>query len=162
MVALYIDGDSCPVKGEAERVATRHGLQMYLVSNGGLRPSANPLVETVIVDEGADEADMWIAERCGVDDVVVTADIPLAAKCVAAGARVLRHDGSALTQANIGQQLAMRDLMTDLRAANPLNTVGGGGRPFTRADKSRFLDALEQEIRAAVRSQSSHVTPRNG
>lgn len=162
VVALYIDGDACPVKTEAERVATRHGLQMYLVSNGGLRPSANPLVQTVIVDEGPDEADMWIAERCGADDVVVTADIPLAAKCVAAGARVLRHDGSALTQANIGQQLAMRDLMTDLRAANPLSAVGGGGRAFTRADRSRFLDALEQEIRAAARSRAAHVPSRSG
>ena len=80
MAALYIDADACPVKAEAERVATRHRLKMYVVSNGGLRPSANPLVENVIVAEGADEADKWIAERCGPGDVVVTGDIPLAAK----------------------------------------------------------------------------------
>jgi len=151
MGALYIDADACPVKAEAERVATRHGLRMYVVSNGGLRPSANPLVENVIVAEGADEADKWIAERCGPGDVVVTGDIPLAAKCVEAGARVLRHNGEAFTEANIGQQLAMRDLMADLRAANPLG-AGGGGRGFTKADRSRFLEALEREIRAAARA----------
>ncbi len=151
MTALYIDADACPVKAEAERVATRHRLRMFVVSNGGLRPSANPLVETVIVAEGADVADMWIAERAGPGDVVVTGDIPLAAKCIEAGAKVLRHNGEVFTPANIGQQLAMRDLMTDLRAANPLNQ-GGGGRAFTKADRSRFLDALEREIRAAKRS----------
>jgi len=150
MSALYIDADACPVKAEAERVASRHRLQMFVVSNGGLRPSANPLVETVIVSQGADEADMWIADRCGPGDVVVTGDIPLAAKCIAAGARVLRHNGEAFTERNIGQQLAMRDLMADMRAANPLG-AGGGGKPFTKSDRSRFLDALEREIRAAAK-----------
>ncbi|WP_406650576.1 YaiI/YqxD family protein [Aliisedimentitalea scapharcae] len=150
MVVLYIDADACPVKQEAERVATRHGLKMFVVSNGGLRPSQNPLVENVIVSEGADVADMWIAERCGPGDVVVTGDIPLAAKCIEAGAQVLRHNGERFTQANIGQQLAMRDLMADLRAANPLG-AGGGGKPFSKADRSRFLDALERELRAAKR-----------
>lgn len=150
MTKLYIDADACPVKAEAERVATRHKVQMFVVSNGGLRPSPNPLVETVIVAEGADVADMWIAGRCGPGDVVVTGDIPLAAKCIEAGARVLRHNGEAFTQANIGQQLAMRDLMADLRAANPLG-AGGSGKGFTKADRSRFLDALERELRAARR-----------
>lgn len=150
MTTLYIDGDACPVKAEAERVATRHKVPMVLVSNGGLRPSSNPLVQVVIVSEGADEADKWIAERCGPSDVVVTSDIPLAAKCVEANARVLRPNGEAFTAANIGQQLAMRDLMADLRAANPLGT-GGAGKPFGKADRSRFLDALEREIRAALR-----------
>ncbi|GAB5436163.1 YaiI/YqxD family protein [Falsiruegeria mediterranea] len=150
MTALYIDADACPVKAEAEKVATRHRVKMYVVSNGGLRPSPNPLVETVIVAEGADVADMWIADRCGPGDVVVTGDIPLAAKCIEVGARVLRHNGEAFTQANIGQQLAMRDLMADLRAANPLG-AGGSGKGFTKADRSRFLDALERELRAARR-----------
>ena len=152
MSALFIDADACPVKAEAERVATRHRLKMFVVSNGGLRPSSNPLVETVIVAEGADVADMWIAERCGPGDVVVTGDIPLAAKCIEAGARVLRHNGEAFSESNIGQQLAMRDLMADLRAANPL-CQGGGGKAFTKADRSRFLDALEREIRAALRTR---------
>jgi len=149
-MTLYIDADACPVKAEAERVATRHGLRMVLVSNGGLRPSRNPLVETVIVAQGADVADMWIAERAGPGDVVVTGDIPLAAKCVEAGAVVLRHDGAALTRANIGNVLATRDLMADLRAADPFRQ--GGGKGFTRADRSRFLDALERAVRAAGRS----------
>ena len=148
MTALYIDADACPVKAEAERVATRHKVRMFVVSNGGLRPSQNPLVETVIVSDGPDVADMWIAERAGAGDVVVTGDIPLAAKCVEAGARVIKHNGEAFTQANIGNALAMRDLMADIRAANPLNQ-GGGGKAFTRADRSRFLDALERMVRAA-------------
>lgn len=147
MTALYIDADACPVKDEAERVATRHKIKMYVVSNGGLRPSPNPYVETVIVPDGPDIADMWIADRAGRGDVVVTGDIPLAAKCVEAGARVIKHNGEALTQANIGNVLATRDLMTDLRAADPFRQ--GGGKAFTKADRSRFLEALEREIRAA-------------
>ncbi len=148
-MALYVDADACPVKEECERVATRHKLDMFVVSNGGLRPSRNPLVQNVIVAEGADEADKWIAERCGPGDVVVTGDIPLAAKCIEADAQVLRHNGDAFTGANIGQQLAMRDLMADLRAANPLGSQGGG-RPFSKADRSRFLNALETAIRKAA------------
>ncbi len=149
MTVLYIDADACPVKQEAERVATRHKVRMYVVSNGGLRPSQNPLVDTIIVADGPDVADMWIADRCGTGDVVVTGDIPLAAKCVEAGARVLKHNGEALTAANIGNVLATRDLMTDLRAADPFRQ--GGGKSFTKADRSRFLEALERELRAASR-----------
>jgi uncharacterized protein len=146
---LYVDADACPVKEEAERVSTRHGIQMKLVSNGGLRLSRNPLVDVVIVDAGPDVADMWIADRAGPGDVVITGDIPLAAKCVAAGARVLKHNGEALTQANIGNVLATRDLMADLRAADPFRQ--GGGKGFTKADRSRFLEALDREIRAALK-----------
>lgn len=149
MTALYIDADACPVKEEAERVATRHKIKMFVVSNGGLRPSQNPYVETVIVPDGPDIADMWIADRAVRGDVVVTGDIPLAAKCVEAGARVIKHNGEALTQANIGNVLATRDLMTDLRAADPFRQ--GGGKPFSKADRSRFLEALEREIRAAAK-----------
>ena len=149
MTTLFIDADACPVKAEAERVATRHKIPMKLVSNGGLRLSQNPLVEVVIVPDGPDVADMWIAERAGKGDVVVTGDIPLAAKCVASGAEVLRHNGDRFTEANIGQQLAMRDLMADLRAADPFRQ--GGGKAFSKADRSRFLDALERAIRAAGR-----------
>ena len=149
-MSLYIDADACPVKAEAERVATRHRLKMYVVSNGGLRPSQNPLVETVIVPEGPDVADMWIADRAGPGDVVVRGDIPLAAKCVEAGAQVLKHNGEPLTQANIGNVLATRDLMTDLRSADPFRM--GGGKGFTKADRSRFLDALERAIRTAAKT----------
>lgn len=149
MTAIYVDADACPVKDEAERVATRHGVHLYLVSNGGLRLSRNPLVETVIVPDGPDVADMWIAERCGSGDVVITGDIPLAARCVEAGAKVIKHDGAPLTAANIGNVLATRDLMADLRAADPFRQ--GGGKGFTKADRSRFLNALEREVRAAMR-----------
>ncbi len=152
MTALYIDADACPVKEEALRVADRHGVRVHVVSNGGIRPNPNPLVETVIVPEGPDAADRWIAERIGPGDVCVTGDIPLAARCLEAGARAVRHDGEAFTKSNIGTALAMRDLMADLRAANPLG-AGGGGRPFGRADRSRFLDALERALRAAQADQ---------
>ena len=151
LTRIYIDADACPVRDEAERVASRHGLRLLVVSNGGLRPSRNPLVEHVIVDAGADEADKWIAAQCGPADIVITADLPLAARCLEAGAQVLRHSGETLRLDNIGPQLAMRDLMADLRAANPLNQ-GGGGKAFTKSDRSRFLNALEREVRAAQRA----------
>ena len=146
---LYIDADACPVKTEAERVATRLGVTMVLVSNGGIRPSANPLVQSVFVTAGPDAADKWIADHAGKGDVVVTGDIPLAARCVAAGAYVLRHSGEELTAANIGMTLATRDLMADLRAANPFRQ--GGGRAFSKADRARFLDQLDRMLRRVTR-----------
>ncbi len=146
-VTVWVDADACPVRAEAEAVATRHQTPCVFVSNGGIRPSANPLVRMVYVDQGPDEADRWIAEAAGPGDVVVTADLPLAAKCLATGARVLRPDGSVLTQANIGAQLATRDLMADLRAADPFHRAGGG-RSFGTADRSRFRKALEEALRA--------------
>ncbi len=147
-MTVYVDADACPVKAEAERVATRHKVPLKLVSNGGLRMSPNPLVEVVIVAEGPDEADKWIAERATEGDIVITGDIPLAARCVEGGARVLKHNGERLTQANVREALAMRDLMSDLRSADPFRQ--GGGKGFTKADRSRFLDALEREIRAVL------------
>ena len=147
MPALYIDADACPVKSEAERVASRHQVKMYIVSNGGLRPSQNPLVEAIIVPAGPDVADMWIAERAGQGDVVITGDIPLAAKCIEGGAMVLKHNGETLPAANIGNVLATRDLKTDLRAADPFRQ--GGGKSFTKSDRSRFLNALETTLRKA-------------
>ena len=149
-MSIYVDADACPVKAEVEKVGTRHGVKMFVVSNGGLRPSANKLVEMVTVPDGPDIADIWIADRATTGDVVITGDIPLAAKCVEAGARVLKHNGEALTQANIGNILATRDLMYDIRAADPFRQ--GGGKPFSKNDKSRFLEALERELRAAARA----------
>ena len=146
---IYIDADACPVKTEAETVATRLGTKMYLVCNGGIRPSRNPYVELVIVPDGPDVADMWIADRAKTGDVVVTGDIPLAARVIENGARVIRHNGEALTDKNIGQTLATRDLMTDLRAADPFRQ--GGGRPFSKTDRSRFLDGLDRAVRAATK-----------
>ena len=150
MTVLYIDADACPVRAEALRVVDRHGLRVCVVSNGGIRPDPDPLVETVIVPEGPDAADQWIAGRAGKGDICVTSDIPLAARCIEASARAIRPNGEAFTVANIGNVLAMRDLMADLRAANPLG-MGGGGKPFGKADRSRFLDALERMVRAAAR-----------
>ncbi len=150
-MVIYVDADACPVKAEVEKVGTRHGWKMYIVSNGGLRPSINPLVEHIIVPDGPDIADMWIADRAAAGDVVVTGDIPLAAKCVEAGAQVVKHNGEALSAANIGNVLATRDLMADLRAADPFRQ--GGGKGFTKADRSRFLNGLEQAIRRAKQSR---------
>lgn len=141
---IYVDADACPVKDEVEKVASRHGIKVFVVSNGGLRPSQNPLVEMVFVADGPDVADMWIAERAGTGDIVITGDIPLAAKCVASGAKVLKHNGEPLSEANIGNVLATRDLMTDLRSADPFRQ--GGGRPFSKSDRSRFLDGLERAV----------------
>lgn len=146
---IYVDADACPVKPEVERVATRHGVGVRMVANGGLRPSNHPLIEMVYVPDGPDEADKWIAERAGPGDVVVTGDIPLAAKAVEAGAKVLNHNGEAFTPANIGNALATRDLMADLRAADPFRQ--GGGKGFSKADRSRFLDALERALQALKR-----------
>jgi uncharacterized protein YaiI (UPF0178 family) len=148
-MSLYVDADACPVRAEAEAVAARHGTRAIFVSNGGIRPSAAPHVEMVYVDQGADAADRWIAERAGAGDVVVTNDIPLAARCVAAGAQVLRPDGSALSAANIGTTLAMRDLMADLRAADPFRQ--GGGKPFGKADRARFRAALDAALGRSAR-----------
>ncbi len=144
---IYVDADACPVKDEVLRVADRHGVKVFIVSNGGIRPNPHPLVETVVVPDGPDVADMWIADRVGPGDICVTGDIPLAAKCLEAGSRAIRHNGEMFTQSNIGNQLAMRDLMADLRAADPFRQ--GGGKPFSKADRSRFLEALEREVRAA-------------
>ena len=149
MTIIYIDADACPVKDETLRVADRHKLQVFLVSNGGLRPSPHPLVDIVVVDDGPDVADMWIADRIGRGDICITGDIPLAAKCLEAGGRALRHNGEAFTKSNIGNQLAMRDLMNDVRAADPFHQ--GRGKPFSKADRSNFLNKLEREVQAAKR-----------
>jgi len=144
---VFVDADACPVKAEAERVATRHRVELVMVHNGGLRPSPNPLVRHVIVDEGPDMADRWIAGACGPGDVVVTGDIPLADVCLKAGAAVIQQDGAVLTPANIGPRLATRDLMQDIRAADPFHA--GRGKAFSHADRSRFLQALDRALVAA-------------
>ena len=141
---IYVDADACPVKAEIEQVATRMKVQVKMVCNGGIRPSANPFVELVIVDVGPDVADMWIADRAGPGDVVVTTDIPLAAKSIEAGAHVLKPNGESLTSVNIGNALATRDLMYDLRAADPFRQ--GGGKGFSKGDRSRFLSALDSSL----------------
>ena len=148
MLDIFVDGDACPVKAEVERVATRHQLTVYLVSNGGLRPSANPLFRHVTVNEGADAADDWIAERIAQGDIAITADIPLAARCLAKGARVLGPAGKLFTDESIGMALGMRDLQRHLREVTGGQTYNAG---FGKQDRSRFLNALENEIQAVRR-----------
>lgn len=147
---IYVDADACPVRAETERVGTRNKWPIFVVSNGGIRPSTNPLIQTIVVDSGPDVADDWIATRAQTGDIVITADIPLAHRCVTAGALVLKPNGEPLTATNIGQALAVRDLMSDLRSADPFRQ--GGGKSFGKADRSRFLDGLERLIRQIERT----------
>ena len=149
MTTIFVDADACPVKAEAERVAIRMGVPMVLVCNGGLRMPTHPLVRLQIVPEGPDLADIWIADHCGPGDVVVTGDLPLADRCIKAGAAVLTHAGEVLDARNIGPRLATRDLMADLRAADPFRQ--GGGAAFGKADRARFLQALDRLLVMARR-----------
>ena len=142
MTIIYVDADACPVKDEIITVAIRHGCRAVMVCNGGIRPNPHPLIELAIVDDGPDAADIWIADRAGSGDIVVTNDIPLAARAVEKAAAVLRPDGSAITASNVGNVLATRDLMADLRATDPFRQ--GKGKPFSKADRSRFSQALDQ------------------
>lgn len=142
---IYVDADACPVKTEIEQVATRLNVVVKMVCNGGIRPSKNPLIDLVVVDAGPDLADMWIANHAKTGDVVITTDIPLAAKVIQAGATVLKPNGERLTSINIGNALATRDLMYDLRAADPFRQSSGKG--FSKNDRSRFLGSLDQVLR---------------
>ena len=152
MLEIFVDGDACPVKAEVERVAERHSLIVHIVSNGGLRPSRNPLVRHVIVEQGADAADDWIAQQAGEGDIVVTADIPLASRCLKRGARVLGPSGKAFTEVGIGTALGMREFQRHLREATGRQTHNA---EFSGRDRSRFLNVLENEILALRRSFSA-------
>ena len=143
MPAIYVDADACPVKDEVVRVAERHNVPVHMVSDGGIRPHRSPLVTVSIVAQGPDAADDWIAERTTDGDIVVTNDIPLADRCIKTGARVIRPNGERLSSDNIGMALATRNLMTDLRESG---TVSGGGRAFSKQDRSRFLQALDTAV----------------
>lgn len=150
MLVIYVDADACPVKDEAAKVARRHGLPVQIVSNGGLRPSRDPGIQTVIVPEGPDAADDWIVEHIGEGDLAITADIPLAARCLGKGAHVLGPTGKVFTDESIGMALGMRDLNRHLREATGKQTYNAG---FSAKDRSRFLNALENEIQAIRRAQ---------
>lgn len=147
---IYVDGDACPVKPEVERVATRHSLNVHIVSNGGIRPSSNPLIHLVTVGGGADAADDWIAENITDRDVAITADIPLASRCLKKGARVVGPNGKVFTLESIGMALGMRDLHRHIRELTGEQTRHAN---FARQDRSRFLSALENEIQAAKRKR---------
>lgn len=154
MVTLYIDADACPVREETFRVATRLSLPVLVVSNGSrpIRPPGLPNVEMVTVGGRPDEADDWIAERIGPADVCITADIPLASRCLAQGARALSHNGHVWTADNIGAALAGREIARHLRETG---TGGGGPPPLAKADRSRFLSALDALAQAALRQAGS-------
>ena len=141
MKKIYVDADACPVKDEIMKVATRHKIEVFMVCNGGIRPFRNNLIHLIIVPHGSDEADKWIFENINPKDIVVTSDIPLASKCIDKGASVLKHDGLILNLKNIGNLLATRDLMSDLRSSDPF--LQGKNKNFTKADKSKFLNSLE-------------------
>jgi len=150
LTEIYVDGDACPVREEVYRVAERLGLGVYVVSNGSrpIRPSSNPKIRMVVVTEGADKADDWIAERIGAADVCVTSDIPLAARCLAKQARAVSPIGRPWTPNNIGNALAGRAVSQHLRE---LGMSTGGPPPMTKADRSRFLSALDTAVQAALR-----------
>ena len=150
MTAIYVDADACPVRDEIYRVAQRLGVEVFVVSNGSrpIRPPGLPNVRMVTVAEGADVADDWIAERITPVDVCVTADIPLASRCLAKHARALSHTGKHWTGDNIGNALAGREVARHLRE---IGAGGGGPAPLTKSDRSRFLSALDAAVNAARR-----------
>ena len=148
MLDLFVDGDACPVKNEVYKVALRHDLKVYVVSDGALRAGAPGRVEFVRVRQGFNAADDWIAERAGDGDVVVTADIPLADRCIKSGASVVAPNGRPMTEDSIGEAMARRELMDQLRQ---MGAVTGGPPPFAPADRSRFLARLEETIQAIRR-----------
>lgn len=133
------------MKDEVVRVAERYDEKVFIVSNGGLRPHRHPLVESIYVAEGPDVADDWIAERAADGDIVITADIPLAHRCVTAGASVLKPNGSQLDTTNIGSILATRNLMADLRDTGAITSRVA---EFTQRDRSNFLQALDRALRS--------------
>jgi len=146
---VYVDADACPVKAETVKVAERHGLPVVFVANAPMQIPRGPRIRLQVVSGAFDAADDWIVAQLRPHDVVVTADIPLASRSLKAGALVLGPSGKPFTEDNIGNALATRELMADLRAYG----VGGGPPPFGPRDRSRFLQALEEAVRHAVRGR---------
>ena len=149
MTTLYVDADACPVKDEAYRVAARYGLQTYVVCNSWIRVPTDPKIALVVVDQGPDVADDWIAERAGVGDIVITSDIPLAQRALANGAQALHPAGRPYTLDNIGGALASRAIGEHLRS---MGEITGGPKPFAPADRSKFLQALDIAVNKAKRA----------
>jgi uncharacterized protein YaiI (UPF0178 family) len=151
MVDIYVDADACPVKDETVRVAARHDLKTLLVSDGGIRPHQSPRVELVIVDQGPDAADNWIAEHIQESDICITSDIPVAARCLERGALAIKPNGEPFTEDGIGMARANRELMQGLRESGEIT---GGPKPFSKSDHSEFLNRLETTVLAAKRCAS--------
>jgi uncharacterized protein YaiI (UPF0178 family) len=142
-IIIYVDADACPVKQEVYRVAERHGLKVYVVSNSPIAVPRDPLIERIVVAAGMDVADDWIAERAAKGAIVVTQDIPLAARAVKAGAVAIAPNGKPFSESSIGMTLATRNLMDSLRSAGEIT---GGPKPFSPKDRSAFLGSLDREI----------------
>jgi uncharacterized protein YaiI (UPF0178 family) len=149
MPQIYVDADACPVKDEVIRVAERHGLMVLLVSDGGIRPQPSPMIQVVVVLQGPDAADDWIAEHISPGDIAITNDIPLADRCLKKGAGAIQPDGRIFSPDSIGMAVATRDLMAGLRE---IGQITGGPPPFAKTDRSRFLQALETVIQARRRA----------
>ncbi|MFA5955881.1 YaiI/YqxD family protein [Hyphomicrobium sp.] len=147
---IYVDADACPVKAEVIRVAERHGLTVHMVSNSWMRLDDSPRINRVVVAEGPDAADDWIAERVGASDIAVTADILLAARCLKAGAQCIGPTGKPFSDANIGMAIAMREMQKHLRETGESR---GFNSTFTPRDRSQFLQALEHAIQAIKRRE---------
>jgi uncharacterized protein YaiI (UPF0178 family) len=149
VLTIYIDADACPVKDEVYRVAKRYSLRVLVVTRTHMKVPAGPLVE-LVVRPGFEETDDWIATQACSGDLVVTADIPLAARCLEKGAMALDPKGNPFTEADIGSALAMRELMSELRQTG---VVTGGPAPMTPRDRSRFLSKLDEAVNALLRKQ---------
>ena len=141
---IYVDADACPVKDEVYKVAWRHAVPVSVVSNSAFRVPEHPLIERIVVSDGFDAADDWIAERADASAVVITGDILLADRCLKAGATVIAHNGRPFTPASIGGAIATRAIMADLRVG--AEGITGGPAPFAKADHSRFLQALDEAL----------------
>jgi uncharacterized protein len=150
LIQIYVDADASPVKNEVLKVAKRYGLKIYFVANFKVRFPRDPLIERVVVSEELDAADDWIMERACEQDIVVTGDVPLAARCVKKGTRVIDFKGRVFTEDSIGEALANRDLMTYLR---DLGTMTGGPTPRKKRDQSLFLQRLDDLIQALLRGK---------
>ena len=142
-IQIYVDADACPVKNEIYRVAERHGLKVFVVSNSFINAPRDPMIERVVVGQGMDEADNWIAERAVRGDIVITADVPLASRAFKAGAAVIAPNGKPFDENSIGMTVATRNLLHELRSAGEIT---GGPRPFSPQDRSQFLQAFDRAI----------------
>jgi len=148
LINIYVDADGCPVKNEVFRVAQRYGLKVYVVANSRMRMPENDLIELVIVNDRFDAADDWIVEHLGENDIVISADIPLAARCVAKDARTLDPRGRVFNSESVSHALAARDFMAHLR---DMGNITGGPPPFEKRDRSRFLRILDEVVQAALK-----------
>ena len=149
MVKIYVDADACPVKKQVEQIANRHNLETYLVCNGGIRPSMNPLIKIIFVNQGADAADDWIVDNIKRANICVTNDIPLAGRCLKRGAFVIKPNGDIYNSDNIGMALALRKIMEEKRETGEITH---GPAPFNKADRSKFLNQMEMIIQKVRKS----------